>query len=165
MGITQLDTATLGRGLEFNTAINEDAHGQSEPDVGNTSSAAQCASISTPSALSGCSMGSTVTILSDHTTLSTFYPNMNPGFEIYTLMMVDEMMFTFSPHGSGHSDDADGSYGFPFTPALLPPPALGPQSSSPPMNIDNSMLLDQADHLINVRDEAIRQVFTSNAGD
>lgn len=33
------------------------------------------------------------------------------------------------------------------------------------MNIDNSMLLDQADHLINVRDEAIRQVFTSNAGD
>lgn len=130
-GITQLDTAALGRGLEFNTAINEDADGQSEPDVGNTSSAAQCASISTPSALSGCSMGSTVTILSDHTTLSTFYPNMNPGFEIYTLMMVDEMMFTFSPHGSGHSDDADGSYGFPSTPAPLPPPALGPQSSSP----------------------------------
>jgi hypothetical protein len=191
--IPQPDTPALGRGLEFNTAIDQDADGQSKPDVGDPSSAAQSASISNPSTLSGCGMGSTVTILSEHTTLSTFYPNMNPGFEIYTPMMVDEMRFTFSPQGSGHSDDADGSYGFPFTPVLLPPPTLGPQSTSPvntpahqdimaatshhgdisssnaslpssAMNIDDPMLSDQADHLINVRDEAIRQVYTSDAG-
>jgi hypothetical protein len=192
--IPQPDTPALGRGLEFNTAIDEDADSPSKPDVGNPSSAAQPAYFSNPSTLSGCGMGSTVTILWDHTTLSTFYPNMNPGFEIYTPMMVDEMRFTFSPQGSGHSDDADGSYGFPFTPVLLPPPTLGPQSTSPvntpahqdimaatshhgdisssnaslpssAMNIDDPMLSDQADHLINVRDEAIRQVYTSNAGD
>ncbi|GFZ49957.1 hypothetical protein JCM24511_07360 [Saitozyma sp. JCM 24511] len=192
------ETPALGLGLELKPAIEEDADGESEPDIGNPSLAPLSAWISNSSTVSSVGVGSTVSIPPIDTMPNLVCSNMDPGFEIHTLMMEDQMMFTFSPQGVSGNSDADGSYDFPFMPvtSMIPllAPVLGSQPTSqvntPPdkntiaatsqhgdrtssnaslprsaMNIDDPMLSEQADHLVNVREVAIRQVYTSDAGD
>jgi hypothetical protein len=198
------ETPALGLGLQLNPAIDEDADGESDPDFGNPSSAPLSTSNSNLNSFSGFGMGSTITVpchnVNVNMTLSPYFSNMNGELDLYTPLMEDETMFMFSPQGiSGISDDADGSYDFPFTPVTptisLPMPALGSQPSSKAgaplenpimttssqsglgdmssssgnlpssgMDLDDPMLLAQADHLVGVH-EAMRHLYTSGAGD
>jgi hypothetical protein len=127
----------LGLGLELNLkpAIDEDTDGRSDPDMGNPSSAPLSAINCNSNTFLGFGMGSTITIPLTNTTLNPFFPNLNPEYDMYTPLMEDEMMFSFSPHGvSGNCGEVDGSYDYPFTPVTstipLPLPALGSLSSS-----------------------------------
>lgn len=136
------EAPALGLGLELNLkpaiAIDEDTDGRSDPDMGNPSSAssAPLSAINCNSnTFLGFGMGSTITIPSTNKTLNPFFPNLNPEYDMYTPLMKDEMMFSFSPHGvSGNCGDVDGSYDYLFAPVTstipLPLSALGSLSSS-----------------------------------
>ncbi|RSH85429.1 hypothetical protein EHS25_004825 [Saitozyma podzolica] len=130
------EAPALGLGLDLNPNpdVDEDADGSSDPDKGNPS-LARFPALHCSSSFLGFGMGSTITIPSTNATLNPFFPELNPEYDLYTALMEDKMMSSFSHQGvPGNSADVDGSYDYPFTPVTstipLPLPALGPQFSS-----------------------------------